>query len=259
MAQGYTVDELAQALISRGGYNSTDAYSAANNAGGRADELAREFLGKGPLVGGGGGGASSFLANLPSAEEVANGVIQAVIESLPELPKVSETPFAFDEELAREASTAEFSPFYQEQLDDFIQDVETKRQRGGAEERRLLEDLTIERDIGAAERGLTFSGERKRELGEEITPTTASPVGFIRDLQRRARDVKVGTKDLLTDLTKEAFRGEREIGRAKTAAIESGVLQRRGEALESYLSGLETQEEGAFLAQPLGVLGTIVP
>jgi len=207
----------------------------------------------------GGGGGGSTLDNLPSAQEVADAVIQSVIESLPELPKISDTPFAFDEALAREAATAEFAPYYQEQLDDFISDIETKRQRGGAEERRLLEDLTVERDIGLAERGLTFSGERRRPFGEELTPTTVSPVGFVRDLQRQARDVTIGGRELIEDLSKEAFRGEREIGRQKKAAIEQGVLTRRGEALESYLSGLQTQEEGAFLAQPLGVLGTIVP
>lgn len=257
MAQGYTVDELANALVSRGGYNPTDARSAASNAGGRADELAREFLGKGPLAGG--GGASDPYAGLPSAEEVANAVIAAVVESLPEVPKVADTPFEFDEELAREASTAEYSPFYAEKLDEFLTDIETTRSRGGAEEKKLLEDLTVERDIGLAERGLTYSGEKKRVLGEELTAETASPVGFVRNLQRQARDVGLSTKQLMEDLSTQAFRGERDIEREKGVAIEQGVLQRRGEALESYLSGLQTQEEGAFLAQPLGVLGSIVP
>lgn len=196
---------------------------------------------------------------LPSASEVANAVIAAVTESLPEVPKYSDNPFAFDEALAREASTAEFSPFYQEKLDDFITDIETTRQRGGAEEKKLLQDLTTERDVGLAERGLTFSGEKRRDLTGEVNATTASPVGFVRDLQRQGRDITTTTRNLFEDLTKQAFRGTRDVNREKGTAIEQGVLQRRGEALDSYLSGIKTQEEGLFQAQPLGVLGSIVP
>src|SRR3990167_3796402 len=191
------------------------------------------------------------VSNLPTAEQIANMVITAVTDSLPALPKTSENPFQFDEELAREAATAEYTPFYQEQLDDFVQDISTRRQQGAGEERRLLEDLTVERDIGLAERGLTFSGEKKRPLGEEVVGATSSPLSFMRDLQRKARDLKVSTRQLLDDLSQTAFRGERDVQRQKKAAIESGVLQRRGEGLESYLTGLQTQEEGITYAQPL--------
>lgn len=41
----YDVGQLTQALIDKGGYNPTDAANAAQNKGGRADELAKEFLG----------------------------------------------------------------------------------------------------------------------------------------------------------------------------------------------------------------------
>lgn len=42
----YTTDELVTALVSKG-YNETDARNAAENKGGRADELAKEYLGVG--------------------------------------------------------------------------------------------------------------------------------------------------------------------------------------------------------------------
>ena len=65
----FNPDQLAQALVQKGGYNPTDAQNAAR--GGRASELAREFLG----IGGGGGGSvdlSSFqqpTINLPEIYE----------------------------------------------------------------------------------------------------------------------------------------------------------------------------------------------
>lgn len=197
-------------------------------------------------------------ANLPTAKEIADLIINAVTESLPEVPKYSDNPFTFDEELAREASTAEYSPYYKEMLDDFTQDVSMRRQRGVAEENRLLEDLSVERDAGLAERGMTFSGEKKREL-TNYNPNVASPMAFMRDLQSKGRDLKLSTRQLLEDLALTKQRGERDIEREKQAAIEGGVLTRRGEALESYLSNVNTQEQGLTLAQPLGVLGTIIP
>lgn len=39
----FDANQLASILVSRGGYNSTDAAAAANNAGGRAESLAMEF------------------------------------------------------------------------------------------------------------------------------------------------------------------------------------------------------------------------
>jgi hypothetical protein len=246
-------EKLIQVMMTKGHSRSTAEGAIAGR--GIAD-LWREYMG-----GGGNGGSSQApqASNLPSAADVANAVIAAVTETLPQVPKYSDNPFQFDEELAREAATAEYTPFYQEQLDDFMQDISTKRQRGVGEERKLLEDLTVERDIGLAERGLSFSGEKKRGLGGEVTSESASPLSFMRDLQRKARDLKVSTKQLLEDLTSTAFKGERDVTREKGTAIESGVLQRRSESLASYLGNVQTQEEGVTFAQPLGVLGTIVP
>ena len=41
---GYDTGALTQALISKGGYSATDAANAAANKGGRADDLAKEFI-----------------------------------------------------------------------------------------------------------------------------------------------------------------------------------------------------------------------
>lgn len=46
----YDQGALEQALITKGGYNQTDAANAAANKGGRAEELAREFLGGSQLT-----------------------------------------------------------------------------------------------------------------------------------------------------------------------------------------------------------------
>jgi hypothetical protein len=68
----YTADELKQALISKGGYNETDAANAANNAGGRADALAKEFLGVGATpdaAAGGTGTGNPLYQNIKSMLE----------------------------------------------------------------------------------------------------------------------------------------------------------------------------------------------
>ena len=61
-AQSYNQKALTQALVDRGGYNPTDAANAAANKGGRAVELAKEFLG--------GGGGGSTLAEPTSTDQL---------------------------------------------------------------------------------------------------------------------------------------------------------------------------------------------
>jgi len=58
----YDQSALTQALISKGGYNPTDAANAAANKGGRASELAKEFLG--------GGGGGSTLSEPTSTDQL---------------------------------------------------------------------------------------------------------------------------------------------------------------------------------------------
>lgn len=66
----YTTDELAAALVQKGGYNEVDARNAAENKGGRADELAREFLGVGQ------DGAGSFTEQFSQIKSALTGGLE---------------------------------------------------------------------------------------------------------------------------------------------------------------------------------------
>jgi hypothetical protein len=79
---GYDVNQLAQALVQKGGYNQTDATNAANNAGGRADSLAREFLGYNPQSNSSSGGnLSAGFGNSGDLVQTAQQLNQAQIAS----------------------------------------------------------------------------------------------------------------------------------------------------------------------------------
>ena len=203
---------------------------------------------------GGGNGNIDPFAGMPSASDIADKIISTVVDSLPTPPKYSDNPFSFDEALARESATAEVSPYYKNELNNFLTDIQTQRDRGAASEKNLLADLTTQRDENLAAAGLTFSGEKQRPLGQA---GQSSPVSWMNDILSKARDTVQNTKNLFSDLTTTQNRGTQDINQAKQTAIEQGVLQRKSESLDSYLSNLQTQEQGVTI--PSGVLGTILP
>jgi len=199
-----------------------------------------------------GGGGSTF-----DASSYADNFIKAITDTLPQVPDTGKTPFAFDEALAKESATQEYDPYYKQQLNDFMTDVNTQRSQGVASEDKLIKTLTAERDTGLSDRGLLQSGERNRPLDVTGAPGSESPYSFVRSLVNQGSQAKTDLNNLLTGLDTSTMRTTRDIAQAKESAIAGGVLQRRGEALTSYLAGQQGLESGLTLSQPLGVLGTI--
>ena len=116
---------------------------------------------------GGGDSSDSVL------QTAINSILQLIPGDLKDYEK--ENPFFFDEALAKEAATAEYTPYYAELLSDYVADVEKVKSRsaedlkitleqlsGGKEyylgkERRLLDRALESTDKGFAGRGLFFS------------------------------------------------------------------------------------------------------
>jgi hypothetical protein len=257
MATGYTVDQLAQALITRGGYNSTGAYSAANNAGGRADELAREFLGAGPLAGGGTTGQT--------LDQQADAILKASQAQWDEETKfldkyLQDNPFVFDEELAKRAARQEYQPYYTELLGDYMGDVESKRATIQSD-RKFLADLR-QLDLGQRTRaytqaiakaeqgysgqGMFFSGIKKRALGEAQVEEKSQ----LAEYERRNQEANLGLSTEEADLQRGEEQQRRNIFGGETAlgglagytggggqyqtAVEGGIRQRGQEQIQGY-------------------------
>ena len=140
-----------------------------------------------------------------------------------------EHPFSFDEELAKQSSTAEYEPYYSELLEDYLTDVGVKKDTI-QDEQKLLSALrttpegtageynraysraVAQAEEGFAGSGMFFSGIKKRKLGEAEVEKEYDVRGMATGVQRKERDV----------------------GREQKTAIEGGVLQRQQEAMSQY-------------------------
>lgn len=153
-------------------------------------------------------------------------------------------PFAFDEELARQSSTAEYDPYYSELLTDYLADIDVQREtvqddQALAETLKKYDDASANRQFttavqktrqGFAGRGLYFSGLQERGVGEQ-------EVDFMDQTGRRDsifQNQMGGYQSQLGMLDTAGQRKERDIERQKKEAIEGGVLQRESEAIKQY-------------------------
>lgn len=202
----------------------TEAYTAWD------ENSALEDAKKKGLVGAGGGTSQQYGGDFASQYVDS---IQSEINRQAEFiqKQFKDNPFAFDEELAKKSSTAEYEPYYSEMLEDYLGDIGVKRESIGSE-KQLMKALTTtgsgtagkasreyERAVSSAEQGFAgsgmfFSGIKQRALG-------GAEVERQYGLQAQARDIT---------------QQDRDIGREQKAAIEGGVLQRKNEAWKQYLT-----------------------
>lgn len=197
------------------------------------------------------------LASQRLADDIIQESIDAVLEVVPEPPEPYEqvNPFFFDEALAREASIAEYSPYYEEMLSDYIADIERTKSRSqedleqtldqlsaGKEyylgrERKLLDKALRNTNEGWAGAGLFFSGAKERELRELKEEYGDITSEYLRKYRYNVSEAKETAERLGEDIATQRAKQERDISREKEYAVESGVLQRREEALEEYEAG----------------------
>jgi hypothetical protein len=262
----YSVDELASALMTKGGYNRTDAYNAANNKGGRADDLAREFLGVSSATNNTGDGSPEQTVNDIMATQKAQ--IEAETKFLEGYTK--DNPFVFDEQLARQSSKAEYEPYYSELLQDYLSGTELKRATI-QDETKLLDTMhqidtgqksrAYTRAVAQAEegyngQGMFFSGIKKRALGAGEVEQKATQEGS----QAQYATSKAGLGREETALNLDVAQKQRDIGREQTANIESGILTRKNEAQTQYYTPLIQSYFRQFPSSSGGALqGYVLP
>ena|SRR3990167_4427380 len=208
-------------------------------------EAAADAKSKGLSGGGGGGG---------TVDSILNSAISSLSQYFPKkvTPYDQVNPFFFDEALAKEASTAEYAPYYQELLTDYTSTVEKNKSRSqqdlqstleqlnaGKEyymgnERRLLDRAVKSTNEGFAGRGLYMSGARGKDLADLQTQYSADTGNYLSQYNYNTSQAKLGTERKAEDLTTAQSNYSRDIDREKQLAITSGVLTRKGEARDEY-------------------------
>lgn len=201
--------------------------------------------------GSGGGGGSG----LPSVEDYINAIKDMLPE--PQAPYAEVNPFFFDEEWANEYATAEFSPYFDELITDYLGDVDIAKERLGDDTGKFLTELDAQRDTfmeksgielermirgikqGYESRGLFFSGMKNRDIRESQEDSQFGVEDYARQHAYRTEEAQTGEKRQLSDLDLGSGRFQRDTTRDKESAIAGGVGTLRGEAMDEYLIGAQ--------------------
>ena len=219
----------------------TEAYTAWGEAEAAADTKAKGITGGGGSNGGG----------------IASEYISSIADLIGKVPEPYETknPFFFDEQLAREASTAEYAPYYQELLSDYVANIERTKSRsskdlkrtldflgGGKEyflgrERRLLDKAIKNTSEGYAGRNLFFSGAREKDIRELKEESEEGVSEYMRGYGYKTGEAELTHERTLEDEALKQKFYTRDIEREKKYAVEQGILQRKGETREEYELG----------------------
>jgi len=170
------------------------------------------------------------------------------------MPFEKQAPFEqfWDEALAKQAAEKEFDPYFEEQLQNYIDMITTQRGRSeedltktlsflGAEREAYLSDeqLAWKRAIedvaeGYSRAGTYFSGARQKDIREREQMRASKLGAYQREYERATGGAQTSYDRLIADLAREETLKRTEIERGKKEAIAGGVLTRRGEAQEEY-------------------------
>lgn len=186
--------------------------------------------------------------------------IQAIQDTLPAPPTkyLEANPFYFDEQNARDVSTAEFAPYYDELLKDYLGDIKLTSEKNRGDATRILMDLDKQKEIffknngeeftktirgikeGYSQKGLYFSGDNVRTQDEETKSNTNKLESYLSTYGSKKGQTNAEDAYSQTQLSTSATNKARDIGRDKTAAIYGGINTQKDEAIDEYLYGMKT-------------------
>lgn len=223
----------------------TVAYTGWDAAGAAADAKAKGIS-----------GSTSNTGGNNTVDGILNNAINAVTANVKKItPYEQSNPFSFDEQLATEASTAEYSPYYQQLLSDYTQGVERTKSRSAQDtqntldqlaagkeyymgtQRRLLDKSLDSTNNGYAGNGLFFSGARTKDVNSLNTNYNADIGNYNTNYQYNVG--QSNTSNARTQADEDTALGQytRDNSQSLKTAIDQGVLQRQNEAVTQYNQG----------------------
>ena len=233
-----------------------EGYTGWGDAEANADFNATQGAGK---IGGGGGGGGG------SANDYMTGAINTIASSFKSVtPYETVNPFSFDAALVKQASTAEYSQYYDEMLKDYTSAAERNISRSVEDQQKTLDQLAAGKDYytgverrlldktinttnkGYAGNGLFFSGAREKDVRLVNEAYNASTGNYETNYQYNVGQAKTLAQRTQENVNTAKSMYARDTERAKTTAIEQGVLQRKSEALQQYEAGRNAYYDNAY-------------
>jgi hypothetical protein len=250
----------------------TEAYTGWDRESAQQDFNAKNKGGSAPQSSSGGGGfdysVPTFDPNsIPVSQPTLTSLnvnledyINAIRETLPEPPEeyLKANPFYFDEQAAKEVSSAEFSPYYDELLQDYLGEAKLTSEKYRGDATRMLAELDKQKELfydqhgrdfektlrgikeGYSSKNLYLSGFNKRDQ-EEAQDTSANKIeGYMNTYGSKRGGVVSDDTFKQQQIQTLSEQKARDIGREKTASIYGGVNTQKNEAIDEYLYGMQT-------------------
>jgi len=195
------------------------------------DFAATGGVGKGSATGGAPSGEGDYMSNL-----INTLTQQAVPQAL-----------EFDTESARAAAEQEWSPYYDEILQDYLTEAGLFQERSeadiaselgvlGGRREEFMGDIArqspiIQEQIGgrAADRGMFFSGGREQEQRQQLEKEERSKGSYEREYEYETQQKALQQQRYVEDLERKRKERERDLARDREQAITGGVETRREE------------------------------
>jgi len=193
-----------------------------------------------------GGGSEDYMT-------IAKNFADAIAANVKKVtPYGDVNPFSFDEALATESATKEYSPYYARLLTDYTQNVERTKSRSAEDlkttldqlsagkeyytgvQRRALDTATRNTNEGYAGNGLFFSGVRERDIKQLQTENTALVGNYMNTYKYNTGQAETGNQRTIENQDVALSQYSRDTGEAQKAAIAGQVQTQKTEALNEY-------------------------
>lgn len=195
-------------------------------------------------------------STVPTAEDILASSMNKIKEQVSFLKDfMGNSPFSFDEALAREMATEKYKPYYTEILQDYVEPLQTKIARSEEDETTALTELTrqtglgstqIQRQVdqaisqsreGLAGNNLLFSGSGMRGVGEQEVVGQETLTDFMDTQSFKKNQLTTNAARERTDYADLISKRERDIfgtGREFDTKVTQDVEQQRGTSNKQY-------------------------
>lgn len=221
-----------------------------------------------------GGGYSSSNFSIPTFDPstiaitqptIERGVINiddyinAIRDTLPEPPEeyMKRNPFWFDEQAATELATAEYSPYYEELLQDYLGDIKATSDKYQGDAVRTLADLDKQKEVflkdntqdfdklirgikeGYSAKSLYFSGNNNRDQVESQKENANKLEGYLGTYGSKVGQTQADLNFQQQQAQTLAERKARDLARERDTAIAGQVNQLEDEAIDEWIYAME--------------------
>lgn len=215
-----------------------------------------------------GGGQRQSAPSAPSAEEIMRRAAEERNRKYQEQARVwnefMNSPTFWDAVLARQMSEQYFNPYYKTILEEYVNPIQTRIRQSQENEQRVLQELTRQTEVGAAEKkdelmeniekaqggfagaGVYGGGSARRALARTKIAGSRDLEDFLSGAEAKKTQLSEEEKARRELYQNDIAQKERETEREKVGAIETDVAKQKTQATKGQAARAYNQISNQF-------------